>query len=150
MEIILISYYLLVKTERQKWDGWTNVGTNRTVQIFWQFDIGRWVLQEGHLKWDCNHKKGFYGQKEIVYKALWSVWYGKTWTLMKADVRWLEAFNIWIWRRMEKISWVDKISNEEVLTKKCWQKWRIDRLLKSSSRDSVIGLLLLLLLSTFI
>jgi len=27
----------------------------------------------------------------------------------------LEAMEMWIWRRMEKISWVDKISNEEVL-----------------------------------
>jgi len=26
-----------------------------------------------------------------------------------------EAMDMWIWRRMEKISWVDKISNEEVL-----------------------------------
>ena len=36
---------------------------------------------------------------------------------MKADVRRLEAFEMWIWRRMERISWVDKISNEEVLAK---------------------------------
>ena len=27
----------------------------------------------------------------------------------------LEAFEMWIWRRMEKISWLDKVSNEEVL-----------------------------------
>jgi len=39
------------------------------------------------------------------------------WTLTKADVRRLEAFEMWIWRRMERISWVDKISNEEVLAK---------------------------------
>ena len=33
----------------------------------------------------------------------------------KADRERLEAMEMWIWRRMEKISWVDKISNEEVL-----------------------------------
>jgi len=27
----------------------------------------------------------------------------------------LEAFEMWIWRRMEKISWTEHISNEEVL-----------------------------------
>jgi len=27
----------------------------------------------------------------------------------------LEAFEMWIWRRMEKISWLDKVINEEVL-----------------------------------
>jgi len=29
----------------------------------------------------------------------------------------LEAFEMWIWRRMLKISWVDKVSNAEVLQK---------------------------------
>jgi len=28
-----------------------------------------------------------------------------TWTLMQADRSKLEAFEMWIWRRMEKISW---------------------------------------------
>ena len=41
----------------------------------------------------------------------------ETWTLTKVDVRQLEAFEVWIWRRMERISWMDKISNEEVLAK---------------------------------
>jgi len=33
---------------------------------------------------------------------------------MQIDRR-LEAFEIWIWRRVEKISWLDKVTNEEVL-----------------------------------
>ena len=32
-----------------------------------------------------------------------------------ADRKRLKAMEMWIWRRMEKISWVEKISNEEVL-----------------------------------
>jgi len=32
-----------------------------------------------------------------------------------ADRRRLEAFEMWIWRRMEKISWLDNVTNEEVL-----------------------------------
>jgi len=39
-----------------------------------------------------------------------------TWTLTQADRSKLEAFEMWIWRRMEKISGVDKKTNEEILT----------------------------------
>jgi len=47
----------------------------------------------------------------------------------------LEAFEMWIWQRMERISWVDKTSNEEVLA-----KVEEDRdIMKSFSRDSIIG-----------
>ena len=40
----------------------------------------------------------------------------ETWTLMKEDVRRLEVFEMWIWRRMEKVSWKDIKTKEEVLT----------------------------------
>ena len=39
----------------------------------------------------------------------------ETWTLALADRKRIEAFEMWIWRRMERISWTDKVSNEEVL-----------------------------------
>ena len=39
----------------------------------------------------------------------------ETWTLTQADRSKLEAFEMWIWRRMEKISWVDKKTNQEIL-----------------------------------
>jgi len=31
----------------------------------------------------------------------------------------VDAFEMWIWRRMEKISWLHKVTNEEVL-------WRVN------------------------
>jgi hypothetical protein len=37
------------------------------------------------------------------------------WTLRKADEKYLESFEIWCWRRMEKISWTDCVRNVEVL-----------------------------------
>jgi len=44
------------------------------------------------------------------------VLYGaETWTMTQANKERLEAFEMWIWRRMLKISWVDKVSNVEVL-----------------------------------
>ena len=37
--------------------------------------------------------------------------------MTQADKERLEAFEMWIWRRMLKISWVDEVSNAEVLQK---------------------------------
>ena len=39
----------------------------------------------------------------------------ETWTLRAADQKSLESFEMWCWRRMEKISWTDHLRNEEVL-----------------------------------
>lgn len=35
----------------------------------------------------------------------------------KRDDRRLEAFEMWIWRRLEKIEWVDRVRNEKMLRK---------------------------------
>jgi len=54
------------------------------------------------------------------YKCLvWSValYAAETWTLTQADRDRIEALEMWIWRRMEKISWMDKVTNEDVLKK---------------------------------
>jgi len=39
----------------------------------------------------------------------------ETWTLRDADQKYLESFEMWCWRRMEKTSWTDHVRNEEVL-----------------------------------
>jgi len=48
---------------------------------------------------------------------MWSVaLYGaETWTTTQADGARLSAFEMWVWRRMENISWVERVSNDEVL-----------------------------------
>ena len=35
--------------------------------------------------------------------------------LRAADQKYLESFEMWCWRRMEKISWTDHVRNEDVL-----------------------------------
>jgi len=49
---------------------------------------------------------------------LWPVaLYGcETWTLKKEEKDKLEALEMWLWRKLEKVNWGDRISNEEVLT----------------------------------
>jgi len=38
----------------------------------------------------------------------------ETWTLRAADQKYLERFDMWCCRRMEKITWTDHVRNEEV------------------------------------
>jgi hypothetical protein len=56
-------------------------------------------------------------RKKLVKCYFWSIaFYGaKTWTLRKIDHTYLESFDMWCWRRMKKISWTDRVRNEEVL-----------------------------------
>jgi hypothetical protein len=39
----------------------------------------------------------------------------KTWTLQKVNQKYLESFEMWCWRRIEKIIWTDHVRNEEML-----------------------------------
>ena len=44
------------------------------------------------------------------------VLYGsETWTLLKESVKRIEAFEMWIYRRVARISWKDKVKNTDVL-----------------------------------
>jgi len=56
-------------------------------------------------------------RKKLVKCYIWSIaLYGaESWTLRTVDQKHLESFEMWCWRRMEKISWTDHVRNEEVL-----------------------------------
>ena len=62
-----------------------------------------------------GEKKLFTGKMNLELKKrirkclVWSValYVAETWTLTQTDRR-LEAFEMWIWRRMKNISWLDK------------------------------------------
>ena len=56
-------------------------------------------------------------RKKLVKCYIWSMaLYGaENWTLRAADKKYLESFEMWCWRRMEKISWTDHVRNKEVL-----------------------------------
>ena len=59
--------------------------------------------------------KGF--KKRMIKTLVWPMaLYGcETWTMKKEVIDKLEAFEMWVWRRMEKISWKDLKTNDEVL-----------------------------------
>jgi hypothetical protein len=56
-------------------------------------------------------------KKKLVICCVWSIdLHGsETWTLRKLEGNFLESFEMWCWRRMEKIKWSDKVTNEQVL-----------------------------------
>jgi hypothetical protein len=54
---------------------------------------------------------------KLIKCYIWSIaLYGaEKWTLRKIDQKYLESFEMWCWRRMEKISWTDRVRNAEIL-----------------------------------
>jgi hypothetical protein len=62
-------------------------------------------------------KLGLNVRKKLVKFCIWSITLcgAENWTLRKADQKYLESSEMWCWRRMEKISWTDRVRNEEVL-----------------------------------
>jgi hypothetical protein len=65
-----------------------------------------------------NKKKTLFTSKldlnlknRLVICCIWRITlYGaETWTLRKVDQKYLESFEMWCWRRMEKISWTDRV-----------------------------------------
>ena len=55
-------------------------------------------------------------RKKLVKCYIWSMaLYGaETWTLRVADQKHLGSFEMWCWRKMEKISWADHVRNESM------------------------------------
>jgi hypothetical protein len=56
-------------------------------------------------------------RKKPVKCYIWRIaLYGtETGTVRAVDQKQLESFEMWCWRRMEKISWTDHVRNKEVL-----------------------------------
>src|SRR6218665_4205840 len=55
----------------------------------------------------------------MVKALIWSVTLheAETWTMTKEHVKQIKASEMWIWRRLERISWTKHRTNEEVLKK---------------------------------
>jgi hypothetical protein len=72
------------------------------------YPYGNWNLLTSTL--DLNLRK------KLVQCYIWSMaLYGtETWMLRAANQKQLESFEMWCWRRMEKVSWADHVRNKEV------------------------------------
>ena len=56
-------------------------------------------------------------RKQFIRTYIWSMFlYGsEAWTMTAAEKARIEAFEMWCDRRMMRIKWIDRVSNEEVL-----------------------------------
>ena len=44
------------------------------------------------------------------------VLYGcESWTIKKAECRWIDAFELWCWRRLLRVPWIARRSNQSIL-----------------------------------
>src|SRR5215469_5501990 len=64
-----------------------------------------------------NSKVSIETRKRFVKCYVWStLLYGcESWTLRKTDISKIQAAEIWFWRRLLKVSWIERISNEIIL-----------------------------------
>src|SRR6218665_930079 len=89
---------------------------------------GRDPQPPGLMPLDSNGKEAFSRRKELPRGGLRrlkmpqenngentdcvTLYCGEIWTMRKEDITRLDAFEMKVWRRMEKISWTEHISNE--------------------------------------
>ena len=75
-------------------------------------------------------------RKGFMKAFVWSILlYGcETWTIQKYERDRLEAFEMWIWRRMTRTSWVERKSNEEVLQSVEERRELISHILKRKAK----------------
>ena len=96
-----------------------------TGRIFMKFDIFAFFFRKRmsniqvSLKPDKNNGwftwRPLYINDNISLNLSYNEIYGaETWTLRAADQKYLESFEMWCWRRVEKISWTDHVRNGEV------------------------------------
>ena len=129
-EVMVISK----KTQVPRCDVRVNDKTIKQVRRFCY--LGSYITEDGRCTEEikrriCEAKKAFQKMRNIITNShlsiktrqrtiktyVWSVLlYGsEAWTLNKQMEKRLEAFEMWCWRRLLKISWTERISNEEVL-----------------------------------
>ena len=65
----------------------------------------------------------FYIEPILLYSS-------ETWTLMTADKKTLMATEMWFLRRMLKIKWTDKVTNEDVLRRAGTGRWIMNTIAK--------------------
>ncbi|KAL1447695.1 hypothetical protein WDU94_012218 [Cyamophila willieti] len=65
----------------------------------------------------CSNNISINIRKQLIKTLVWSVaLYGsEAWTISERDKKRVEAFEMWCWRRMKKIKWTERMSNERVL-----------------------------------
>ena len=80
--------------------------------LSWDFLLTRLMCRDSSLQAKlCCKQAG----RQKTRRSCTALYGAETWTLRKSDQKYLEVWEKWCWRRMEKISWTDHVRNEGVL-----------------------------------
>jgi hypothetical protein len=95
---------------------WLNESWNCDKEIRCRIEAARTSFQK-FKNVLCNNQVNIKSRLRFLKCYVWSIllYCSETWTLKITTTRKLEAFEMWCYRRIMKISWTDKIRNEEVL-----------------------------------
>src|SRR6218665_3843404 len=72
-----------------------------------------WETHQVRKRWDIGLLRALSLRIMMMMMIIWSgMLYGSdTWIMRKEDFKRLEAFEMWIWRRMDRISWMEHRTN---------------------------------------
>jgi len=82
-------------------------------------------LHKGNQDENCHCQRSIYRKMPLLTSKLnielkkkmehCFIWLREIWTLRKLERKYLESFEVRCWRRIEKITWLEKVTNEQVL-----------------------------------
>ena len=130
------------------------IGEEKLEQVQSFTYLGSMITEDGKCTSEIKRriaigKKAFIDRKEIMTGELslnlrkrlakifvWStLTYGaETWTIRELESKKLEAMELWIWRKMMKIPWISRKTNEEVLEMVNEKRGLLDRINKTQKR----------------
>jgi hypothetical protein len=63
----------------------------------------------------CTRKLELNLRKQLVkcYGRSMALYVAESWTFRKVNQKYVVSFEMWCWRRMDKISWTDRVRNEK-------------------------------------
>ena len=106
---------------------WSVIPSHRPIEIFW------FILIDGKSR-DITLPTKVHLVKAMVFPVV--IYVCESWTVKKADRRRIDAFEVWCWRRLLRVPWTARRSNQSILK-------------EISSRCSLEGLMLKLKLQYF-
>ena len=77
-----------------------------------------WKKSYDQLRWHIKKQRHYFATKVRLVKTIVFpvVMYGcESWTVKKAECRRIDAFELWCWRRLLKVPWTARRSNQSIL-----------------------------------
>ena len=75
--------------------------------------LAPWKKSYDQPRQHSKKQRHYFANKAMVFPV---VMYGcESWTIKKAERQRIDAFELWFWRRLLRVSWIARISNQSIL-----------------------------------